>query len=101
MSGRRGKRGALWGFRLLLAAALAVGIGYLPYHVYGPEGIGRVRRLENEHAALVSETVGLAKRNKELVQEIRELKSNRWAAERVARDELGLVRPSDLIFIFE
>lgn len=85
----------------MLAGALAVGIGYLPYHFYGPQGVGRVARLEHEHRALLAETGRLAQQNKELAQEIRELRSNRRAAERVARDELGLVRPSDLIFLFE
>lgn len=98
---RGAKTMARWSFRLALAGALAVGIGYLPYRAYGPQGFGRVTRLQGEKDALVAETARLSKENKELAEEIRALKKDRRAAERVARDELGLVRPSDLVFVFE
>ena len=90
-----------WTLRVLLAATLAVGLGYLPYQAYGPKGVGRVLRLEREYDELVRQSQRLERDNRQLRVQIGELRRSRPALERVARDELGLVRSNDLVFQFE
>lgn len=87
-----------WTFRIVLAAAMAVGLGYLPYHTHGPEG--RANRLAAEYERLVETNLELQRDNRALARQIRGLKDDLSAIERVARDELGLVRPGDIVFQF-
>ena len=87
--------------RLALALALAIGIGYLPYRAYGPDGVARALRLEREHLQLVEDNARLRRENRSLARRIQRLKDDHRAIERVARDELGLVREQDMVFLFE
>ena len=90
-----------WLFRFLSAAALALGIGYLPYKAYGPSGVAQALRLEKDLKELEESNKKLQEENYVLIQRIQSLKDDRNAIERVARDELGLVRPEDVVFKFE
>lgn len=90
-----------WVLRLALAAMLAVGVGYLPYRAYGPEGVSRMLRLQRDLEALEQGNLKLADENYRLRQRVKSLKEDREIIERVARDELGLVRPEDIVFQFE
>lgn len=90
-----------WIFRLMVAIPLAIAIGYVPYHAYGPSGMGKVKKLKNELFRLESNNRKLLEHNSQLRIEIGALKSDRRTIERVARDELGLVRENDIVFLFE
>ena len=89
-----------WLLRLLLAGVLAISIGYLPYRVYGPDGVARALRLERDLTQLEGDNRRLQQENHGMRQQIHSLKRDRAYVERVARDELGLVRPGDIIFQF-
>ena len=58
----------------------------------------RVRRLVNEK---VSEIEELQKTNTHITNEIKLLTSNKDYFERLAREELGLVRKNEIIYIFK
>ena len=90
-----------WIGRVLVAAAIALALGYLPRQFDGRAGLSRVGRLQRERDLLSAKNRHLAEENKRLERELRQLKSDRQAVERVARDELGLVKPGDLVFQFE
>ncbi len=90
-----------WSLRLVLAAAIAVGVGYLPYRAYGPEGLGRTWRLQRDLEGLEARNRELSEENHRLRLRVRSLREDKQAVERVARDELGLVRPEDIVFQFE
>lgn len=90
-----------WTFRLVLASLIAIGLGYVPYRTYGPSGIGRITDLRQQLQALEKENHRIARRNGGLLYQVRKLKQDRNTWERVARDELGLVRAGDLIFQFD
>ena len=77
---------------------LAVCIGYLPYRFYGPEGVARALRLETDLQRLREGNERLQRDNQLLRQQIHRLKGDRSFIEQVARDELGMVRPEDLLF---
>ena len=80
---------------------LAVGLGYLPYKAYGPGGISHIHKLEHQYNGLQRKNSELLRDNHSLRLRIEGLRDDRRAVERVARDELGLVRPTDVIFMFE
>ena len=90
-----------WVFRVVLALPLALAIGFLPYRAYGPTGIGQVRRLQVELTKIRDDNSRLREDNVTLQRRIARLKDRRSAIERVARNELGLVRSTDLVFLFE
>ena len=90
-----------WILRLTLAATLAVGLGYVPFAALGPQGVARALRLEQDLSGLEEKNQVLRQENKELQRQVENLRKDRGAMEKVARDELGLVRPEDIVFLFE
>lgn len=99
----RGKKNRfwMWAFRFFISAILALGIGFLPYKAYGPAGIPRVMHLERNLNQINDSNTKLLQENQWLRQAIKSLREDRGAIERVARDELGLVREDDVVFQFE
>jgi cell division protein FtsB len=80
---------------LLAGAAVAV-----PLKVFDPRGFERVERLHRE-LDVMNETNGRLKReNEALKQEIRAFHSDPGYIEKVARDELGMVGPDEVIYQF-
>lgn len=84
-----------------MAAALAAALGYIPYRAFGPRSVARIQDLQLDLVRLQEKNRSIHEQNVELRQQIKQLKNNNRAIERVARDELGLVRPTDIIFQFE
>lgn len=80
---------------LLLAASVAV-----PLKLFGPRGLERVTRLERELQGLEENNRQLEQENQSLLNEIRSFHSNPGYVEKVARDELGMVGPDEIIFQF-
>ena len=87
-----------WFFRFALAGSLAAALGYLPYRASG--GIGRSVQLKQRLTGLVEGNHEIRRENRRLREQIRRLSQDRRAIERVARDELGLVHPDDMLFQF-
>jgi cell division protein FtsB len=90
-----------WGIRFLVAAIVALGVGYLPYKAYGPQGIARALRLENDLKQLQKSNQAFREENEALLRQIKSLKEDPSAIEQVAREELGLVKAEDIVFQFE
>ncbi len=90
-----------WIVRLSLAAALALALGYVPFAALGPDGVARALRLEQDLTGLQEKNAALRQENKDLQRQVDALRKRPGAMERVARDELGLVRPEDIVFLFE
>jgi cell division protein FtsB len=90
-----------WVARGLVAVSLAFAFGYLPYRVYGGAGLGRLRRLTVELAELKARNQVTSAENARLRAEVHALRHDLGAVERVAREELGLVRPGEVVFQIE
>ena len=90
-----------WVIRVSVALLLAVAFGYLPYRVYGGPGLGKLMELRRELAALETKNQIMRAENERLAREVRALRHDLTAIERVAREELGLVRPGEIVFQFE
>src|SRR5947209_19769856 len=94
---------SVWFRRLGIAALLALALGYVPYHLYGSSGLARYMRLKSERDALHEANLKLHEQNQRLRGELEALSDDngelsRTAVERAARDELGLVRPGEVVY---
>lgn len=95
---RLAARRRLWIFRGVAAVALASTFGYLPYHIYARSGFAKYLQLRGDLRAIQAQNARLRSENERLSREAEALGSDLRALERVARAELGWVRPGEVIF---
>lgn len=86
--------------RALPIAILAVAAVTVPVQILRPEGLPRMRSLESELRGVQAENADLSRDIRRLRTEVRELKDDPRAVEKIARDQLGLVRKSEVVFVF-
>ena len=67
----------------------------------GRQGLAEVFRLSNQRDALRAETIALLERNQRIICDIERLKNEPLAAEEVARAELGLAKPEEIMYVFK
>ena len=107
---------SVWVRRLGIAALVAVALGWVPYHLYGSSGLARFMHLRAERDALHEGNLKLHAENQRLRDELDALSDDdpdpdslrdsgsgtrnlaRAAVERAARDELGLVKPGEVVY---
>lgn len=85
------------GLPLLILAIAAVGA---PLLMFSKEGLPRLRTLEAEMSQVEAENAELAEEIRQLRLEVDKLKRDPKAVEAIARDELGLVRNTEVVFQF-
>jgi cell division protein FtsB len=91
-----------WLRRLILAGTIALGLGWVPDQLYGRVGVARLVKLRGELQTLRAENAELRTRNARLRAELALADDDdAGAVERIARDELGLVRPGEIVFKLE
>ena len=91
----------MWGLRLAAALALAAAIAYLPYHLVGGTTGNQLERVEREVGRVRAEIAARRVANHELRRDIEALRRDPGAIEDIARRELGMVRPGEVILRFE
>jgi cell division protein FtsB len=94
---------SVWVRRLSIAALVAVALGWVPYHLYGSSGLARYMRLKHERDGLHEANLKMHEQNQRLRAELEALSDDdgqlsRTAVERAARDELGLVKPGEVVY---
>jgi len=72
----------------------------VPVMILRPEGLARMRGLERELASVQHENAQLKRDIGELRVDVQRLRDDPTAVERIARDQLGLVRKSEVVFHF-
>jgi len=80
---------------LLLLAGLVL---LLVQDVFGTHGVLAMRRAQKETARVKREIEQIDTENRRLEDNVRSLKSDPEAIERIAREEMGLARPGEYIF---
>ena len=91
-----------WLRRLTLATVLAAALGWLPYQLYGRSGLAHLVKLRGEVSSLRVKNVALRAKNRQLRAELGLYDDDDLGAvERIARDELGLVKPGEIVFKLE
>src|SRR5712664_1920072 len=67
------------------------------HDIFGTHGYLAMRRTQQEIKRVTKDLDQLNKENSELEQEVRELKTDPHKIEKIARDELGLAKPGEVI----
>lgn len=87
--------------RGLPLAMLTVAVISVPVLVLEPQGLPRMRALEKELAGVQAENAELRRDVGKLRTDVKDLRENPTAVERIAREQLGLVRKSEVVFQFD
>ncbi len=83
-----------WGSSVFVLALLALAI----HDVFGSHGLLAMLRARTELQKIRVEIAQLNEQNQKLGEEIKALRSDPKLIERIARDEMGLSRPGEMIF---
>ena len=86
-----------WAGRLAASAVVAFVLAYVPYHLYARSGFARTIALRRDLASLHARNRELAAENERLTRQADALRDDPSAIERVARAELGWVRPGEIV----
>lgn len=87
--------------RGLPIAVLTISLIAVPVLVLEPQGLPRMKGLEKELAQVQAENADLRRDVGKLRADVKELRDNPSAVERIAREQLGLVRKTEVVFQFE
>lgn len=68
---------------------------------FSPEGLARLEHLQQEKKRADAEVARLSQQIQELRSEVSRIKEDPSLVERAARDELGLVRKTEVVFQFK
>jgi cell division protein FtsB len=79
---------------------LSLALVAVPVLVLQPEGLPRLRSLQHELDQVEGENADLKRDIARLRVEVHQLRDDPAAIERIARDELGMVRRSEVVFQF-
>ena len=94
-------RHALLAERVLPVAILVVAVVGAPVLIFSPQGLPRLRGLEKELADVDDENADLRRDIDALHGRVARLRDDPGAVERIARDNLGLVRQTEVVFQFQ
>ncbi len=81
--------------RTILAGALFL---LLIQDIFGAHGFLELRRTQKEIEKLRQEIAQVNAENRELAEQVQALKTDPRIIERIAREEMGLARPGELIY---
>lgn len=87
--------------RFLPVAVLVVAVVGAPVMIFSPQGLPRLRGLQKELADVGEENAELRREIESLRGRVALLRDDPRAVERIARDNLGLVRQSEVVFQFQ
>ncbi|MBK9263415.1 MAG: septum formation initiator family protein [Polyangiaceae bacterium] len=86
--------------RVLPLAILVVAVVGAPVMIFSPEGLPRLRGLERELAQVEEESAELGREIEALRGRVQRLRDDPTAVERIARDNLGMLRQTEVVFQF-
>ena len=84
-----------------VAAILTVAIVTVPLRIFDEQGLSRYRELKSELAEVDALNERLSREVDHLTRDVRLLRTDPAAIERIARDELGMIREGELVFQFD
>ncbi len=90
-----------WLIRFTGAALLVAILGYVPSVIYRSDGYVRYRHMVDELGELERKNAATRVENAGLRREARRLRADPEALTAVARDELGLVKPGEIVIQIE
>lgn len=87
--------------RILPVAMLVIAVVGAPVMIFSPQGLPRLRGLEKELGDVDEENAALRREIDALKGRVGRLRDDPGAVERIARDNLGLVRQTEVVFQFQ
>lgn len=97
----RSPRWQRWAMRMALATGMALALAYLPYRLLDNASARKAQELRVQYQRTLAATSVLAEENQRLRHQIEALRSDVTAIEDIAREELGMVRPDEIIIRIE
>lgn len=86
---------------LLPFGLLIFGLVSVPAHVFDERGLPRYQRLRSELERVRNQNDHLRRELRTLEQGVLELRGDPRSVERLARDELGMLRDGEILFQFD
>ena len=90
-----------WTKRLVACSVIVGALAYIPYRLYGSEGWVAYRMLRRQEEDLDRKIADLRRDNREKTREVRRLREDPAAIEDVARDDLGMIKPGEIVIKVE
>ena len=87
--------------RGLPLAVLTISLIAVPVLLLEPQGMPRMRGLDQDLRGVEAENAELRRDVARLRQEVKDLRDDPSAVERIAREQLGLVRKNEVVFQFD
>jgi len=94
------RRAVLFLERVLPILVLVVAVIGAPVMILSPQGLPRLRGLERELTEVEEDSAELRRQIEALRGKVARLRDDPSAVERIARDDLGLVRQTEVVFQF-
>jgi len=94
-------RSRLFAERILPLLILGTATVSVPLTMFSPAGLPRLEKLRKEREGVREQVSHLSEEIRRLRAEVEAVKSDPTHVERVARDELGLVRQTEIVFQFK
>jgi len=92
-----------WGrgnlYRAAIFALALISIALIVHEIFGEHGLVALRRQRKEIDSLQRQIQQLQKENQELADHVKALKSDPQAIESLAREQLRLARPGEIIYV--
>jgi cell division protein FtsB len=73
-------------------------IALIVHEIFGEHGYLALRRQQNEFQSLQQQILRLQQENQQLEQQVKALKSDPKAIERLAREQMRMARPGEIIY---
>lgn len=86
---------------MAVASALATALAYFPYRLLDGSGARKAHELRTQYQRTMATSRALAEENERLRHQIDALKNDVDAIEDIAREELGMVKPGEIIIRIE
>ncbi len=85
--------------RAALLALVLIAIALTVHEIFGERGFFAVRRRQQELQSLQEQVTKLQEENQKLEQQIKALKSDPKAIEKLAREQMKLAKPGEIIYV--
>jgi cell division protein FtsB len=86
-----------WGIILLVGLIVLVWF----FALFGEKGVIKIIQLRRERDKILADVNRIQEENKRLQEEIKRLREDPRYLESVARNDLGLIKENEILFIFE
>jgi cell division protein FtsB len=86
--------------RVLPLAVLLLAVLSVPIMIFSRDGLARLEHLEQEKVRSSQEVSRISAEIRELRAKVQQIQKDPAMVEAVARDELGLVRKTEVVFLF-